>query len=124
MGFNVSSTYSLACPAFEFNSNSNITHEDIESFKHFKDKSRTLVGFVLCGWNFESGPFNKKNRNISEFEKFAQIVEYLVNRLNCNVCLLSHSNGFETPPKKFKPIHGRDFDILKQLDFLLQKIKL
>ncbi len=121
LGFDVSSTHSLACPSFEFNSSSNITLEEIDSYKNFKEKSRTLVGFVLCGWNFERGPFDKKNRNMSEFEKFAQIIEYLVNQLNCNVCLLSHSNGFETPPKKFKPIHGRDFNILKQLDSLLQK---
>lgn len=121
LGFDVSSTHSLACPSFEFNSSSNITLEEIDSYKNFKEKSRTLVGFVLCGWNFERGPFDKKKRNMSEFEKFAQIIEYLVNQLNCNVCLLSHSNGFETPPKKFKPIHGRDFNILKQLDSLLQK---
>lgn len=121
LGFDVSSTHSLACPSFEFNSSSNITLEKIDSYKNFKDKSRTLVGFVLCGWNFERGPFDKENRDMSEFEKFAQIIEYLVNQLNCNVCLLSHSNGFETPPKKFKPIHGRDFNILKQLNFLLQK---
>lgn len=80
-----------------------------------------MVGFVISGWNFEIGPFNKKNRKTSEFIKFAQIVEYLCNKLNCNVCLLSHSNGFETLPKKFKPKHGRDFDILKKLDSLLQK---
>ena len=121
LGFDVSSTHSLACPAFEFNSTSNITLEDIDCYKNFKDKSQPLVGFVICGWNFESGPFDKKNRKISEFIKFAQTIEYLCNQLNCNVCLLSHSNGFETPPKKFKPKHGRDFDTLKQLDSLLQK---
>ena len=84
-------------------------------------KDKPVVGFILCGWNFEVGPFDKENRDDSEFIIFAESVEYLTEELGVRVCLMSHSNGFDIPPAPFKLKHGRDYVIIKQLERILHE---
>jgi len=67
------------------------------------------------------GPFDKENRDDSEFIIFAESVEYLTEELGVRVCLMSHSNGFDIPPAPFKLKHGRDYVIIKQLERLLHE---
>ncbi len=115
-GFNISNTHSLACPSFLFSPSENI---NIKNILPDYNSKRPKVGFILCGWNFEEGPFDKSPREDSEYDKFADVVKYLINNLGCNVYLMSHSNGFPIPPKEFKLQHGRDYPIAKQLQKVL-----
>jgi colanic acid/amylovoran biosynthesis protein len=116
-GFDTSRTKSLSCPAFLFEACVDTKKIDII----FSKKDRPKVGFILCGWNFIEGPFNKENRNDGEFIQFAEAVEFMSEKLNVDVILMSHSNGFPIPPEKFKLIHGRDYFITKQLHKVIQK---
>ncbi|WP_431066306.1 polysaccharide pyruvyl transferase family protein [Methylotuvimicrobium sp.] len=121
-GFDVSKTYSLACPAFLFEpALGNEILDLLTRLDLLKSvRSKPIVGFILCGWNFEQGPFDKKERVNDEFTVFAQSIEYLTEKLGVRVCLMSHSNGFEIPPAPFKLKHGRDYYIVKQLEEVLQ----
>lgn len=118
-GFDVSKTKNLACPAFLFNSAYNekmaylIEKEKLNS-EHQK------VGFILCGWNFINGPFDKEVRDESEFLQFAETVEYISEELGASVYLMSHSNGFRIPPNEFQLLHGRDYAVIKQLQKIIK----
>ncbi len=118
MGFNVSKTKSLACPAFLFEPAKGKKVEQLLAREGVKS-DRSKVGFILCGWNFTEGPFDKKNREDSNFNIFAEAVEFITEELNLDVYLMSHSNGFPIPPNEFKLVHGRDYHIIKQLQKVL-----
>ncbi|MCP5305238.1 MAG: polysaccharide pyruvyl transferase family protein [Chromatiaceae bacterium] len=116
-GFDISRTKSLACPAFLFEplpadktavllARENISREF---------RSTPVVGFVLCGWNFLEGPFDKWPRADAEYRLFAEAVEYISEKLGAKVVLLSHSNGFDVPVVEFSLKHGRDYPVIKQL---------
>ena len=120
-GFDVTKTKSLACPAFLFEPVKGPKVEEIIKKEKLSSKDKPVVGFILCGWNFEVGPFDKENRDDSEFIKFAESVEYLTEELGARVCLMSHSNGFDIPPAPFKLKHGRDYLIIKQLERILHE---
>jgi colanic acid/amylovoran biosynthesis protein len=103
-GFDVSKTHSLSCPAFLFEKkNSDNVNTLIKNIK------KPIAGFILCGWNFKKGPFDLENREESEYLEFAKSIEYISEELGYHVVILSHSNGFPLPPKKFKLQHGRDY---------------
>ena len=120
-GFDVTKTKSLACPAFLFEPMKGPKVEEIIKKEKLSSKDKPVVGFILCGWNFEVGPFDKENRDDSEFIIFAESVEYLTEELGARVCLMSHSNGFDIPPAPFKLKHGRDYLIIKQLERILHE---
>lgn len=114
-GFNVTKVHDLACPAFLFEQHNVDELSSILRKEGIKNIDKPMVGFIICGWNFIEGPFDKWPRKDSEYDVFAEVIEYITNELDANVCLMSHSNGFPIPPKQFKLIHGRDYPILKQL---------
>ncbi len=120
-GFDVKNVKSLACPAFLFEAGKRediaVLIKKIESIK----KHRPIAGFVICGWNFTNGPFDKWPRPDDDYINFAETVEFLTNGLGFEVCLMSHSNGFKVPPEEFELIHGRDFPIAQQLNNILKK---
>jgi len=120
-GFNTSKTQSLACPAFLFERAKGADVEKLLHAEGLRNKDKPIVGFILCGWNFEVGPFDKESRNDEDFTKFAEAVEYLTEELDVRVCLMSHSNGFDIPPAPFKLKHGRDYKITKQLERILHE---
>ena len=120
-GFDVSNVKDLACPSFLFDAAERRTGSDILKKAGLLKKDKPLIGFVLCGWNFVKGPYDKWPRKEEEYIVFAEAIEYISNVIGAQVCLLSHSNGFPIPPKKFKLIHGRDYQIIKQLESILQK---
>lgn len=119
-GFDISNVSDLACPAFLFEP---VKKEKIEQI--FNEETIAgeipIVGFILCGWNFLDGPFDKWPRKDEEYEVFAKAVEYINNELGAKVCLMSHSNGFPIPPSNFQLIHGRDYPIIKQLQTVIDK---
>lgn len=114
-GFDVSNVKSLACPAFLFEPASGKSVDELIEHEGLADKVKPVVGFIVCGWNFVEGPFDRDPRSDSEFVQFAEAVEYIENQLGAKVCLMSHSNGFKIPPNIFELIHGRDYPIAKQL---------
>jgi colanic acid/amylovoran biosynthesis protein len=120
-GFDISKTKSLACPAFLFEPASGSKIDGIirkEGLRR-EESDKPIVGFILCGWNFETGPFDKQSRDDSDFIKFAESVEYMTEELGVRACLMSHSNGFDVPPTNFKLKHGRDYVITKQFEKVL-----
>ena len=122
-GFDCSNTLSLACPAFLFQPKVNeVVNKTVREIRNTDDKTKKpIVGFILCGWNFESGPFDKWPRNDAEYDVFAEAVEFLSEELGARVCLMSHSNGFDVPPAPFKLKHGRDYPIAKQLQKVIHE---
>lgn len=116
-GFDCSNTLTLACPAFLFEPNHNQKVDQVlRKIRNFEGREKKpIVGFILCGWNFERGPFDKWPREDSDYEVFAETIEFITEELGGRVCLMSHSNGFDIPPAPFKLKHGRDYPIAKQL---------
>jgi len=119
-GFNTSKTKSLTCPAFLFEPGKEETIRDIVETYRFQER-KNVVGFIVCGWNFLEGPFDKWPRDDKEYLPFAEAVEFIEKKLGADVCLMSHSNGFDLPPKPFQLIHGRDYPVIKQLQSVLDK---
>ncbi len=119
-GFNTSNTKDLACPAFLFEPAQGKAVDELLKFEGLLDKEKPIVGFVLCGWNFIEGPFDKWPREDDEYIVFAEAVEYISNNLGAIVCLMSHSNGFYVPPANFGLTHGRDYPVIKQLQRVIK----
>lgn len=119
-GFDTSRVYSLACPAFVFEPDSQESIKPLLRGSILENKRKPVVGFMLCGWNMLKGPFSRTDWQDSEFEIYVELLTTLIKRYNVDVCLMSHSNGFELPPH-FKPIPGRDYPIAEQLYRLMKK---
>lgn len=118
VGLPVDNVHSLACPAFLFQPRPDADMQDAFAREQLKVDGRPTVGFVLCGWNMPIGPFNRSPRADSEFEVFADAVEFIENELGARVCLMSHNNGF-TPAPHFKMTEGRDHETSRQLKKVL-----
>ncbi len=113
-GFYTANVNSYACPSFLFEPKSKDEMQEILRNENINSSEKKTVGFVLCGFNFKDGPYDKWPRLNKEYDEFADAVEYIINTLDARVVLLSHSNGFDiTPEFKLKP--GRDYPIVKQL---------
>lgn len=122
-GFDISRTVDLACPAFLFEAAPDFDLEKAltqEGVLADTGADTANVGFILCGWNFNKGPFDKWPRSEDEYELFVQLIEELTEKLPARICLMSHSNGFDVPPAPFKLKHGRDYAIVRQLEKILK----
>lgn len=119
-GFDISKTIDCACPAFEFKASNinDIKHLIKGSFLEKKEKP--TIGFIICGWNMIKGPFNRDDWNDEEFSLYVKLLNDLINGLDVNVCIMSHSNGFNLPPN-FKLIKGRDFSLVKRVYDILKQ---
>ena len=122
-GFDTSKTQSLACPGFLFEPATGPKVEKLLKSEGLAktDRIKPIVGFILCGWNFETGPYDKYPRDDLEYIKFAEAVEFITEILGAQVCLMSHSNGFDIPPAPFVLKHGRDYPITKQLEKVIDE---
>lgn len=122
-GFDTTKTVDLACPAFLFEpaALSDITELLEREQLLSSQRKKPIVGFILCGWNFESGPFDRWPRDDSDYTKFAESVELISEKLGAQVCLMSHANGFDVPPAPFRLKHGRDYPIAKQLQAIVER---
>lgn len=118
-GFYMSNVKNLACPAFLFEPAKGKYIDNLIKNENIIVEDKPTVGFIVCGWNFIKGPFDKWPRDDSDYEVFATAVEFITNELGARVCLMSHSNGFPIPPNEFKLLHGRDYPIIKQLQKVL-----
>lgn len=121
-GFDISKTESLACPAFGFEPGDISTIKDLDTVSKIFESDRKAVGFLICGWNFTEGPFDKWPRNDADYDVFVSAIqEFLEFNDDADIYLMSHSNGFPIPPNDFRLLHGRDYLIIKQLEELLHK---
>lgn len=122
-GFDTSKTVDLACPAFLFDPAKPAEIGDMLQSEGLlpQQREKPIVGFIVCGWNFEQGPFDLWPRDDSDYIKFAESVELITEKLGAQVCLMSHANGFDIPPAPFRLKHGRDYPISKQLQALLAR---
>lgn len=114
-GFHSEHVKDFACPAFLYTPE--LTEEqstEVESVIAPLRGNKKVVGFTIGGFNMPVGPYDMWPREDSQYNVFAEIIEYLMNDLNAKVVLISHTNGFELPPR-FKLISGRDYPILSQL---------
>ena len=119
-GFDISNLKNYACPAFLFEPMKNDDMIHVYQKERLNIETKPKVGFILCGFNFLTGPYDKWPREDKDYIQFAEVIEYIVNYLNSNVYLMSHSNGFKLPPN-FRLIPGRDFPIVKQLRNVIDK---
>ena len=120
-GFDVSRTESLACPSFLFKPADISRIISLNQISNMINSKRPKIGFVICGWNFLNGPFDKWPRDDQDYLVFAEAIERFSNDIDADIYLMSHSNGFPIPPAEFKLLHGRDYPIIKQLQSLLKK---
>ncbi len=120
-GFDCSHTETLPCPSFLAKN-----ADDEEGLKILRDSgllndNKPIVGFIICGWNFKKGPFDRWPRDAEEYSFFADCIESITKNNDVRVCLMSHSNGFKVPPAPFELIHGRDYPIMKQLETICRE---
>ena len=120
-GFDLSKTRVLPCPSFLFEPAKIDVFKEVFEKEAINLEKKYVIGFVICGWNFNKGPFDLANRGDSEFEEFAKAIEFVSEVIDANVILFSHSNGFHIPPKEFKLIHGRDYILIKQLERIIHE---
>lgn len=119
-GFETKNLKNYACPSFLFEAYNDITMKPIYDREGLSNTDKPKVGFVLCGFNFTEGPYDKWPRKDEDYNQFVEVIEYVINKIGADVYLMSHSNGFDLPPNfKLKP--GRDYPIVEQLRDILNK---
>lgn len=119
--FDIHNVKNYACPAFLFEAAS---QDDIKSIL-FAEKicpktDKPIIGFTICGFNMPIAPYDVWPRDDSEYLSFVLAIEHIINDLGARVVLISHTNGFDLPPK-FKLKNGRDWPINKQLQSIVHK---
>ena len=119
-GFSTDKVLDCACTSYLFEGRRGVAYESLIESK-FVDKSRPVVGLIVCGWNFVTAPFSKWPRKEEEFIPFLETCEFLSEKMGFNVLLISHSNGFPIPPKKFELQHGRDYVVAEAIKQLIDK---
>lgn len=118
-GFDLTHCCDCACPAFEFEPASQAQIAPLISNSPLQKKDgRLIIGFILCGWNMQKGPFSRTDWDDREFDVFCESIRRIIQKYNAKFCFLSHSNGFVREPV-FSLIHGRDYPIVKRLFDLL-----
>jgi len=119
-GFNVSNVKNFTDPAFIFEPTPISKISRILENEELNNPKELKVGFILCGFNMSSAPYDKWPRNDEEFLPFVEAIEYIVGSLGAKVYTFSHQNGFELPPD-FKLINGRDYPYAKRLKELIDE---
>jgi len=119
-GFNVHKIKDAACPAFLFEPASQQSIQNRLKETVLETHKRPIIGFILCGWNMLRGPFSRNDWKEEEFVVYVEALRGFIKKHNVDICFMSHSNGFELPPH-FKPIHGRDYPIAKQLYEIMRR---
>jgi colanic acid/amylovoran biosynthesis protein len=102
-----------ACPAFLFQPRK---REEISQIladeKISLSDEKPLVGLIICGWNMPLTPNYKTPREEWELRPFAQLIEYLIEKLQVRVFLMSHQNDID---QAGNVVRGTDHAIIFQL---------
>ncbi len=99
------------CPSFLFEADYAYESKWTKMIDEVKKNNRAVIGMTFGGFNMPEGPYDMWPRSRNQYENFREIVEHVINHLNGDIVLFSHTNGFDLPPN-FKLKNGRDFDIL------------
>lgn len=120
-GFKTDHVIYAPCPSFLFEADCSYESKWTKMIDEVKNNNRAVVGMTFGGFNMPEGPYDMWPRSESQYENFREIVEHVINQLNGDIILFSHTNGFDLPPN-FKLKNGRDFDILNDFYHVLIKI--
>lgn len=111
LGIDKSLNENTACPAFLFTGR---CEEEVRGILEEEGIPRegSTVGLILSGWNMPEGPYDRVPRKPWELAPFVRLIEFLLNELETQVILISHSHrlddeGSLTP--------GPDAAILRQI---------
>lgn len=121
-GFDISNTYSCACPAYLFGKTyypESVDHQIIIQNEKITHDAKN-IGFILATYSLPGSSFDNWERSNDDFKDYIDLIEYIINEKHERVILISHSNGFELPPD-FKRIHWRDYKMITQLYEILEK---
>jgi colanic acid/amylovoran biosynthesis protein len=120
-GFSIKNVIWAPCPSFLFEPNLAYRSKWTDYIENAHKNERRVVGITFGGFNMPVGPYDMWPRDSEQYTVFFKLAEYLINNLNMDIVIFSHTNGFELPPN-FKLKNGRDFTILKRYyELLLQK---
>lgn len=120
--FDISKTYSCACPSFLFNKECYPVKVDdtiIRKNEGITNKVKN-IGFILATYSLPGHSFDDWERCDEDFKDYVELIEYIINEKKERVVLISHSNGFELPPN-FKRTHWRDYKMISQLYEIIKK---
>lgn len=74
-GFDLSKTKVRTCPSFLFQAASADTvRQTVSCPRLFEKNGKAKVGLILCGWNFQQGPFDIWPRQDGEYNNFVEMV--------------------------------------------------
>lgn len=117
--FDLSNLHDLSCPAFLFEP---LKDFNITSVDSAFTTEKPIVGVILCGWNFQRGPFDLWPRPDSDYDFILEpLIDFTRQNPEVTLCLMSHSNGFIPGKEPFELIHGRDYPVTKQLEKILHE---
>jgi colanic acid/amylovoran biosynthesis protein len=119
IGFDLSNVIESACPAFIFDQRGRENNEQLEAYRKSTSSRSSVIGLIVCGFNFKEGPHTKWPRSDDEYSNFVATARYVIEELGADVCLMSHSNGFTLPPEEYRDIHGSDYKHAQRLYKLL-----
>lgn len=117
-GFSTEHVVWAPCPSFLFEANKDYQSKWIESIKKSHKQNRKVVGITFGGFNMPCGPYDMWPREEEQYQVYVELAEYVLNTLNADIIIFSHTNGFELPPH-FKLKNGRDYMILEQFYHIL-----
>jgi len=123
-GFDVSKTKNTACPSVLFDNKNKVKKTLIKKIKKLNSTKLIKIGFILSGWNFTKGPFNKENRSDDEYQPFIDFLEHILLNYKAYIFLMSHSNGFKIISNRIVLTHGRDYFIIKKVEEIIKKRKI
>lgn len=112
----------IPCPSFLYKANEVYKSKWTEQIEGAHREGRRVVGLTFGGFNMPCGPYDMWPRPDEQYNAFVEVAEYIIEELQADIVLFSHTNGFDLPPYfRLKP--GRDFVILQQLYRILEAKK-
>lgn len=117
-GFSVDNVMWAPCPSFLFEANSSYESKWTNCVDASREQGRKVIGMTFGGFNMPCGPYDMWPRSLEQYDVFVSLAEFILNELNSDIVIFSHTNGFELPPH-FKLINGRDYMILEQFYHIL-----
>ncbi len=120
--FDTSHVVDSACPSFLFQQMDKAGVSELLRKERIEISGKPAVGFILCGWNFEKGPYGLWPREDSEYETFVKTITNMIDKYDVQIYLISHTNGFKVPPADFELIRGRDYPLMEQLEQILDRL--
>lgn len=106
------------CPSFLFEANRKYDSKWIQGIEKSHEKNRKVIGITFGGFNMPCGPYDMWPRAEEQYQVYVELAEYVINILQADIVIFSHTNGFDLPPN-FKLKCGRDYMILEQFYHIL-----